>query len=175
MTVLARGDAARCDRGAPAFWPTRDGALRSPVAAAMTLTTLFAVQRDRGAARRAAVLHGSLFALLLAAFLFADRIGPAQVAPASIFICVVTLAAAALVPAIDAERPWIDLQSISEDVANVGTTNYKWDHNYGPLDWPRDGRELLRIKAQRAGVLEGRGPRHFDGREWRQHPAPAAD
>ena len=27
---------------------------------------------------------------------------------------------------------------------------FDWNHGYGPLDWPRDGRELLRVKAQRA-------------------------
>ena len=36
----------------------------------------------------------------------------------------------------------------------------RWDHDYGPLDWPRDGRELLRVRAHEApGVLEGRQPR----------------
>ena len=24
----------------------------------------------------------------------------------------------------------------------------RWDHDYGPLDWPRDGRELLRVQRQ---------------------------
>ena len=49
-----------------------------------------------------------------------------------------------LAPAIDADGPWIDLQKISEDVANRAPTAIDWDHDYGPLDWPRDGRELLR-------------------------------
>ena len=69
-------------------------------------------------------------------------------------------------PAIDAERPWIDLQSISEDVANVGTTNYKWDHNYGPLEWPRDGRELLRIKAERPAYWKAQVLDTSTAREW---------
>ena len=30
-----------------------------------------------------------------------------------------------------------------------GRPRSRWDHDYGPLDWPRDGRELLRVKAER--------------------------
>ena len=38
--------------------------------------------------------------------------------------------------------------------------SFSWDHDYGPLDWPRDGRELLRVRADEAArVLEGRQPR----------------
>ena len=27
-------------------------------------------------------------------------------------------------------------------------SRFSWDHDYSPLDWPRDGRELLRVKAR---------------------------
>ena len=38
-------------------------------------------------------------------------------------------------------------------------TTFTWNHTYGPLNWPRDGRELLRVQAAPPGLLEGREPR----------------
>ena len=32
---------------------------------------------------------------------------------------------------------------------------FSWNHDYSPLNWPRDGRELLRVKARSRRVLEG--------------------
>ena len=41
------------------------------------------------------------------------------------------------------------------------STTFSWNHTYGPLHWPRDGRELLRVQRQAPGVLEGREPRRL--------------
>ena len=51
--------------------------------------------------------------------------------------------------------PWLDYESIAQSLGERGTTAFTWNHRYGPLDWPRDGREVLRIRARRGVVLEG--------------------
>ena len=34
------------------------------------------------------------------------------------------------------------------DTAAQRTTTFSWNQDYAPLTWPRDGRELLRVKAR---------------------------
>jgi transglutaminase-like putative cysteine protease len=177
-TVLLGGTLLAGIAALQAFWPARDEAeaerhprapeLRSPVPAAITLTALFGIAVIEVPPERA-VLHGALFAALLAAFLFVDRIGRSQMAPAATLIAIATLMAAALAPAIDADGPWIDLEKLSEDVANTGTVVYDWDHTYGPLDWSRDGRELLRIKpTESSAYWKAEVLNDFDGQVWRR-------
>jgi transglutaminase-like putative cysteine protease len=179
-TILLGGTLLAGIAALQAFWPSRleaDAAsarhvrrapeLRSPVPAAITLTTMFGIAVIEVPPERA-VLHGALFAALLAAFLFADRIGRSQMAPAATLIAIATLMAAALAPAIDSDGPWVDLQKLSEDVANTGTVAYDWDHSYGPLDWSRDGRELLRIKPDSSAYWKADVLDEFDGRTWRR-------
>lgn len=165
-TVMLGGTGLAAIAALQAFWPgRRDGEIGSPVPAAMTLTLLYGVPVIE-VAPASPFLSGSAFAVLLAAFLFADRVRSAHAGPAAVFVVVATLAGAALAPAIDADEPWVDLASISQDVANTGTVGYSWSHDYGPLTWPRDGRELLRIKAQARAYWKAEVLGDFDGHRW---------
>ena len=74
-------------------------------------------------------------------------------------------------PALDRPAPWIDYEHLAEDVASRGTVGYSWDHSYGPLDWPRDGRELLRIKAQAQAYWKAEVLDTFDGARLAAAPA----
>ena len=48
--------------------------------------------------------------------------------------------------------------------------SFSWDHDYSPLDWPRDGRELLRVKARFPAYWKAADLDLFDGRTWRRDP-----
>ena len=39
----------------------------------------------------------------------------------------------------------------------------RWDHSYGGLNWPRDGRELLRVRAHRPAYWKAENLDDFDG------------
>jgi transglutaminase-like putative cysteine protease len=167
--TLLLGGAALCAISVlQGFWPRRPGRLPgSPAAAAVSLGTLYAVPVISRSPERP-FLSGALFSVLLCAFLLADRLRGTQLLPAALLVGVVTAAAALAAPALDRPAPWIDYERIADDVAARGMVGYRWDHSYRPIDWPRDGRELLRIRAQsqaywKAGVLDG-----FDGRAWRR-------
>ena len=116
------------------------------------------------AARRAEhpFLDGALFALLLGAFLWLERVAR-RTAP---------LAAArrrggdrspasSLAPAAStATRPLLDYEAIAQSLerggerrASTGTTTT------APLDWPRDGREVLRIRARDRAYWKADDPR----------------
>jgi transglutaminase-like putative cysteine protease len=166
-TVLLGGTLLAAIAALQAFWPPREAHRpTSPVPAAMSLTMLWGVGVIEVPPERP-FLSGAAFAILLAAFLFADRVRPAQLGPAALCVGGAALLALTLAPAFDRERPWLDLEQISEDVANTGTVAYSWDHDYRPLDWPREGRELLRIKAQSAAYWKTQALDEFDGRGWR--------
>lgn len=156
------------------FWPREAGRPPgSPAAAMVTLGTLYAVPVISRSPERP-FLSGALFTILLCAFLLADRLRGAQVVPAVLLVAVVTLAAAAAAPALDRPGPWVNYETFAEDVAGTGAVGYRWDHGYGPIDWPRTGRELLRVRAQAQAYWKTEVLDTFDGRVWRRTGSVAA-
>ncbi len=73
-------------------------------------------------------------------------------------------------PALDGRDPWFDYESWAVETAAAKSVTFSWNHDYSPLDWPRDGRELLRIKARAPAYWKARDLALFDGRGWRQDP-----
>jgi protein-glutamine gamma-glutamyltransferase len=173
-TLLLGGSALTSIAVLQAFWPRERGrAPGSAAAATVSLGTLYAVPVISHTTSRP-FLSGALFTLLLLAFLLADRIRAQAVAPAALVVLVATVAAAATAPVLDRPAPWVNYERIAENVASRGTVGYSWDHSYAPLDWPRDGRELLRIRAQSESYWKAEVLDTFDGREWRHGPSVAA-
>jgi transglutaminase-like putative cysteine protease len=173
-TLLLGGTALTAIAVLQAFWPRERGrAPGSAAAATVSLGTLYAVPVISHTTSRP-FLSGALFTVLLLAFLLADRIRAQAVAPAALLVLVATVAAAATAPVLDRPTPWVNYEKIAEDVASRGTVGYAWDHSYAPLDWPRDGRELLRIKAQAQSYWKAEVLDTFDGREWRHGGSVAA-
>ena len=44
----------------------------------------------------------------------------------------------------------------------------RWNHSYGALNWPRDGRELLRVRASTPAYWKAENLDDFDGTAWRR-------
>ncbi len=174
-TLLLGGTALTTIAVLQAFWPRERGRLPGSAAAAtVSLGTLYAVPVISRATTDRPFLSGALFTLLLCAFLLADRIRAATAAPALLLVIAVTTAAAAAAPALDRPAPWVDYGHLAEDVAARGTVGYAWNHSYGPISWPREGRELLRIKAQAQSYWKAEALDTFDGRAWRRTGSVAA-
>ena len=152
-----------------AFWPRRDRT-GFPAAALLALVTLYAVP--------AVVLNfegeflrGALLALLMLAFLRLEKLRMRD-APAAGVVAVAAAARRA------ARRAGARRRAIRGSTTRAGRSRrpatkavtFSWDHDYSPLDWPRDGRELLRVKAARPAYWKARDLALFDGRGWRQDP-----
>ena len=150
-------------RGAARVLAARRGRGGFPVAGA-------ARARDalRGPGRRAdpaarSSCAGALLMLLVVAFLRARAPAPPRRRrPAASLAAAVAVLALLVAPALDSEQPWWDYESWSQiggrrrsRRASAGTTTT------APLDWPRDGRELLRISSRQPRLLEGRQPRRL--------------
>ena len=61
----------------------------------------------------------------------------------------------------------MDYEKIAESFAPAASVSFDFSHRYGPLDWPRDGREVLRVKATRPAYWKAENLDDFDGLRWR--------
>ena len=161
-TVLLGGGLLAALATLQAFWPrARRARLVSPVPAAMSLTLLCGVAVIEVPPERPLALRRALRGAARGVPVRRPRAAPCRPAPAAIcvlgatILAVVARAGVRLGTAVD--RPRADLRGRREhrhDRLHAGTTAT------APLDWPREGRELLRDQGAGAGLLEGAGARH---------------
>jgi len=153
--------------GLVAFWPRRGGT-GFPTIALGLLVALYAIPAVALDFENE-FLRGAALALLVLAFLRLEKLRVGDASNAGLVAAGVAVLALMLAPALDRDTPWWDYESWALGAASARTTSFTWDHEYGPLDWPRDGRELLRVRATRrpaywkAANLDG-----FDVDHWRQ-------
>ncbi|HLM49637.1 MAG TPA: hypothetical protein VK279_03750, partial [Solirubrobacteraceae bacterium] len=143
---------------------------RSRALAAAALSVLYlvpAVQLSVGAP----FLRGGAFLLLLVGLLYGERVAarPRDVAPAIVLATAVALLAVLVAPVLDADEPWLNYRALASDLADEGgARSFSWDHGYGRLDWPRDGRVVLRVRARTSAYWKAANLDGFDGRRWVQ-------
>jgi transglutaminase-like putative cysteine protease len=149
-----------------AFWPRRS-AIGFPAAALVALVTLYAVPAVALIFDNE-FFRGALLALLVLVFLRLERLRRRD-APAAAAVAVLTVTLALiLAPALDGIEPWWDYETWALSAASSRSTAFDWDHDYGPLDWPRDGRELLRVKSKQRTYWKADQLDVFDGDRWQQ-------
>jgi len=150
-----------------AFVPRRAGAFGFPAAAAGALGALYTVpvmQHEIDLPW----LAGLTFTLLLATFLWLERVQRRGAGLAAAFVVVAALAGYLAAPALDRDTALLDYEEIAQSLSPSATTQYRWNHDYGPLDWPRDGREVLRVRAAERSYWKAVNLSAFDGVRWVQ-------
>ena len=153
-----------------AFWPERDATANAgpgfPLAAAVILGVLYGVPIvERGPDHP--YLGGAVFCVLLGTFLWVERLRADQVGLAAATLLTAALAGLILAPRLDAADPWLDYQQLAAGLEPTTTARFDWDHRYGPLDWPREGREILRIRSGTTSYWKASALDEFDGYRWR--------
>ena len=147
-----------------AFWPARrHGALLRGLAL-VSLLVLYGVaitEHDLGRP----LLRGAVLLLLVAAWLWLPRLAPREAATGAVTVLVVGFLALPLSAGLDADSPWWDYRSWNwfggeADVA------FDWNHSYGPMTWPRDGKTLLNVETSKPAYLKAETLDRFDGRRW---------
>ena len=113
-------------------------------------------------------LGGAVFAVLLALFLWLERLRAEHVGAAGVILALATVVGLIAAPLLDAQRPWLDYQGLADDLQPRAADTFDWNHRYTPLDWPRDGREVLRVKAPISSYWKATSLGVFDGVRWRQ-------
>jgi transglutaminase-like putative cysteine protease len=150
-----------------AFWPrgTRTGYVIPALILLVALYAIPAVALDF----ENEFVRGAALALLVLAFLRLEKLRLGDAGNAGLVAATAAVLALLLAPALDGDQPWWDYESWALGAASARSTSFSWDHDYGPLDWPRDGRELLRVKAERwPAYWKAANLDSFDGVRWRQ-------
>jgi transglutaminase-like putative cysteine protease len=151
-----------------AFWPRRNGKTGFPGIALFLLVALYAIPAVALDFENE-FLRGAALALLVLAFLRLEKLRVGDASNAGLVAAGVAVLALMLAPALDGDQPWWDYESWASNAASARSTSFSWDHDYGPLDWPRDGRELLRVRAsRRAAYWKAENLDGFDGARWIQ-------
>lgn len=144
---------------------------RAPLGATLALTVVYAVgvvERPPGHP----VLSGALLALLAGALLWADRLERVSAGAAVVFVLLAVGAGALAAPHLDRPHPWVDYQGIIDSLSTPPSVVFRWDHEYGPLQWPRRGSVMFRATARRPTYFKTVDLDRFDGVGWRGENGP---
>ncbi len=118
---------------------------------------------------------GVALAVLSILFLWLERL-PLRPGIAAAALGAIALAGALpLAATADRDQPWFDYRAFAEGLGPVHPERFSWDHDYGPIRWPRDGRELFRVKAPRASYWKAETLDSFDGERWRAGGPPQVE
>jgi hypothetical protein len=153
-----------------AFWPRRER-FGWPGAALALLVVLYVVPAV-ALVFTIEFLRGAVLAILVLAFLRAEKLRLRDVRMASLVAAGMAIAGLLVAPALNRSAPWWDYESWALEASSAKTTSFSWDHSYGPLNWPRDGREMLRVKAKRPAYWKAENLDGFDGLHWRHIGVP---
>jgi transglutaminase-like putative cysteine protease len=149
-----------------AFVPRRGGAFGFPMAAAIPLTTLYLVpvmQHDTPHQ----FWSGAAFTLLLAGFLWLERIERRSAPVAAAFVAAAILAGLVVGPGLDRQTALLDYEDLAQSLSGGASQRFDWNHNYAPLD-ARTGREVLRVQAHRRAYWKAADLPDFNGTRWQQ-------
>ena len=167
IAILSGGTALLGLAALLAFWPRRGGGLGSPIPAAVALGVLYAVPIiEHGP--DSPWFGGAVFAILLLAFLWLERLRADQLGIAVACVTLTTVAGAIIAARLDGTRPWFNYEAFAEKLEPNKAEAFSWTHSYGPLTWSRDGREMLRIKAKQSTYWKATNLDAFDGVRWRE-------
>ncbi|WP_259310809.1 transglutaminase family protein [Capillimicrobium parvum] len=152
-----------------ATWPRSGGRAGFRGWCLFALAVLFAIPAIQRSGAHPWVA-GALFALPLCLFVLADRLPLRLALPGAAVVLAAVGGGMLVAPALDGDGPVVDVQQIASALQPDEPDRFDWTHGYGPLDWPRDGRILLRVKAQRPAYWKADDLEFFDGVRWRSEP-----
>ena len=113
-------------------------------------------------------LQGLVLFALLATFMWGERIRGHDAATAIALAALSGLAAVIAAPALDQHRPWLNYEALANKLAAHHVDTFDWSQRYGPLNWPRNGSQVLAIKAARPDYWKAEDLAVFDGRGFTQ-------
>jgi protein-glutamine gamma-glutamyltransferase len=165
IVLAAGGTTIAVAAALTAFWPRPHGGLGFRYVALVLLLTLYAVPVV-AVELGAEFLSGALLSVLVVGYLRLEGLQFNDAGAAAMLAAAVTILGLAAAPALDTDEPWFDYETWALSNAASKSTSFAWEHGYGPLDWPRDGRELLRVKARQPAYWKAANLDEFDGRRW---------
>jgi transglutaminase-like putative cysteine protease len=170
ITILVGGALLLTSGALLAMLPRRGGDGQRMIAAipllALTIVPATIMQQS------APVLGGVVLFVLLAAFLWLERLPRVDLPIVVGLVALAGVAGVLVAPALDRGKPWIDAQSLVDGIDHPDPSQFDWSQHYGPLDSPRDGREVLRVRSRHPYYWKTQNLDGFDGLHWVAADAP---
>ena len=112
------------------------------------------------------LMLGAALAVLSGCFLWLERLPVRPGAGVAVLAGLALAGALPLGAAADRDEPWFDYRSWAEALGPLDPVRYDWDHEYGPIQLPREGVELFRSDATRPFYWKAANLADFDGHRW---------
>jgi transglutaminase-like putative cysteine protease len=109
------------------------------------------------------LLLGAAIAALTICFLWLERLPLRPGLGVALLLGVALAGALPLAAVADRGEPWFDYKSFAENLGPDDPVRFSWSQQYGPIDWPRDGNEVLRIKSDGPHYWKAANLELFDG------------
>ena len=93
------------------------------------------------------LLLGLGLAALTVVFLWLERLPLRPGLGVAGLIAVALLGALPIAAAADRGQPWFDYRSFAESLGPDDPVRFSWNQSYGPMTWPRDGNEIMRVSS----------------------------
>jgi hypothetical protein len=156
-----------------AFWPrtqrtssaTEYGAGFPFLALAALLVLAASPVVSLGGARP--VLLGAALTALTVCFLWLERLPLRPGLGVAALLALALVGALPLASVADGDEPWFDYKTFAEGLGPDDPLRFDWNHSYGPLNWPRDGNEVLRVATAIPSYWKVHDLDEFDGAVWR--------
>ena len=115
---------------------------------------------------------GSALAALTVCFLWLERLPLRPGLGVAGLLAVALVGALPLAAAADRGEPWFDYRSFAESLGPDDPVRFSWAQSYGPIDWPRDGNEVMRVVSGEPLYWKARNLDDFNGVAWTARSEP---
>jgi transglutaminase-like putative cysteine protease len=109
------------------------------------------------------ILLGIAIAALTVCFLWLERLPLRPGLGVALLLGVALAGALPLAAVADRGEPWFDYKAFAENLGPDDPVRFSWAQQYGPIDWPRDGNEVLRVKSREPHYWKAANLETFDG------------
>ncbi|HWE14548.1 MAG TPA: transglutaminase domain-containing protein [Solirubrobacteraceae bacterium] len=111
-------------------------------------------------------VQGLVLFVLLAAFLWGERVRRHTGGSALVAVMLAGVAAAIAAPHIDQHSPWINYRAWAGTTVRRRLVAFDWNQTYGPLRWPHGGQEVLTVRAKTGDYWKAEDLDTFNGYGW---------
>jgi len=109
------------------------------------------------------LLLGTAIAALTVCFLWLERLPLRPGLGVALLLGIALAGALPLAAVADRGEPWFDYKDFAENLGPDDPVRFSWAQQYGPIDWPRDGNEVLRVKSDQPHYWKTANLELFDG------------
>ncbi len=115
---------------------------------------------------------GIALSTLTVCFLWLERLPLKPGLGVAALLAIALAGALPLAAMADRGEPWFDYRAFAEGLGPDDPVRFSWAQNYGPITWPRDGNEVMRVTSSEPLYWKARDLEVFDGVTWRMRREP---